>query len=429
MQNKEYLKHATIYQVYPRNHTPEGTFQALIKDLERIKALDVDILYLLPIHPLGEKSRKGTLGSPYAIKDYYAINPEHGSLADFKALIRAAHELELKVMIDIVLHHTSPDAVLLKEHPEFYFLINDELGNKVGDWSDIIDLDYRNRALWDYMLKMLTYWAELGVDGFRADVAPMIPLEFWRYVRMNLDQKFPHLIWLSESVEPGFISFLKEHGHIGHTDLEMYEAFDVLYDYDIYPDLKAYLEGKKPLSVYVKGAKRQEKIYPEGYLKIRTIENHDTARIAALCENDTQLRNVTAWSFFQNGVGFLYAGQEVKATHRPTLFDQDTINLKVDDPQFYKFIEKLVNLKRDELFSEYDIYRILNDGTDNTIMAVRVAETAAMYGFFNFAKEKAIFNVPLDDGLYRNLLGGEVVVYNGKLKRSEPTIILIELIS
>lgn len=425
MKRKSYLKHATIYQVYPRNHTKEGTFKALLKDLKRIKALDVDILYLLPIHPLGEKSRKETLGSPYAIKDYYAINPELGTLEDFKLLVHEAHALDLKVMIDIVLHHTSPDAVLLTEHPEFYFYQDEKLCNKVGDWSDIIDLDYSNRALWDYMLKMLTYWAELGVDGFRADVAPMVPLEFWRYLRTNLDEKFPDLIWLSESVEPGFITFLKTHGHIGHTDQEMYEAFDILYDYDVYPDLKAYLEGKKPLSTYVSAVKKQEEIYPEGYLKIRTIENHDTARIAAICKNDTQLRNVTAWSFFQNGVGFLYAGQEVKATHRPTLFDQDTIDLTIDDEFFYEFIVNLIKLKRKELFSDYETYRLLNDGTDNTIVAVRAKDEQVMIGCFNFGKEQATFYVPLPDGLYTNLLGGEVVVVDGKIESSEPAIIAI----
>lgn len=425
MERKKYLKHATIYQVYVRNHSAEGTFKALLKDLNRISALDVDILYLLPIHPLGDVSRKGTLGSPYAIKDYYAINEELGTLEDFKALLNASHKLGLKVMMDIVLHHTSPDSVVLRDHPDYYFYKDGKLGNKVGDWSDIIDLDYNNRELWDYMVDMLTYWASLGVDGFRADVAPLIPLEFWRYVRTRLGEKYPDLIFLSESVEPEFLAFLHAHGYTGHTDAEMYEAFDILYDYDVYPDLKAYLAGEKHLKVYVDAVKTQDDLYPEGYLKIRSIENHDTERIARLCHNNLQLRNITAWSFFQSGVGFIYAGQEVKAKHRPSLFDKDSIDLTIEDDAFYDFMKTLVKMKRLDLFTNYELERILSDGTLNTISAVRANRDATMWGFFNFGTKKVSIDVPLDDGKYANLIGEEVVVKHGKLELSEPVVILL----
>lgn len=427
MERKTYLKHHTIYQIYVRNHTSEGTFKALEKDLYRIVELGVDVIYLLPIHPIGEVARKGALGSPYAIKDYYGINEELGNLDDFKSFLLAAHKLGLSVMIDIVLHHTSPDSVLLQEHPEFYFYKNGKLGNKVGDWSDIIDLDYNNHKLWDYMLEMLTYWASLGVDGFRADVAPLIPLEFWKYVRTKLDEKYPDLLWLSESVEPSFLAFLRENGHVGHSDAEMYEAFDMLYDYDVYPDLKAYLDGKKPLNDYIKGLEVQEKSYPEGYLKIRTIENHDTTRIAELCHNEQLLHNVTAWSFFQDGVGFIYGGQEVKARHRPTLFDKDTINLTLEDPKFYKFIQDLISLKADPLFSEYEVFKILNSGQDNTIHAVRKYKNELMFGFFNLARKKVLIRVGLEDGFYPNLLGGKVRVRKGVIELSGPVIIRAEL--
>lgn len=425
MERKSYLKQSTIYQVYVRNHTSEGTFKAIESDLARIKDLGVDILYLLPIHPIGEKSRKGTLGSPYAIKDYYSINDELGNLEDFKSLLAVSHQFGLKVMIDIVLHHTSPDSVLLNEHPDFYFYKNGKPGNKVGDWSDIIDLDYNNRKLWDYMLEMLTYWADLGVDGFRADVAPLIPLDFWKYVRTKLDEKYPELLWLSESVEPGFLTFLHENGHIGHSDAEMYEAFDMLYDYDVYPDFKAYLAGEKHLFEYMKGLKVQTENYPEGYLKIRTIENHDTSRIAELCLNDQLLYNVTAWSFFQEGVGFIYAGQEVKAVHRPSLFDQDTIDLDVWDKEFYTFIQKLVSLKRDPVFSNNFHNHILRQNLDNTIESLCFIDLKMMLCYFNFTREKVVINVLPPDGKYPNLLGGEVEVKNGRLELTGPVIILI----
>ncbi len=424
MKRKTYLKHATIYQVYVRNHTKKGTFKALKGDLKRIKDLGVDILYLLPIHPIGEISRKGKLGSPYAIKDYYGINEELGNLDDFKSLLATAHDLELSVMIDIVLHHTSPDSVLLKEHPDFYFYKNGKPGNKVGDWSDIIDLDYQNRELWDYMLEMLTYWADLGVDGFRADVAPLIPLEFWKYVRTKLDEKYPELLWLSESVEPGFLTFLHENGHVGHSDAEMYEAFDMLYDYDVYPDFKAYLAGEKPLSLYIEGLKAQEVNYPKGYLKIRTIENHDTSRIAELCDNEQLLYNVTAWSFIQEGVGFIYGGQEVKAMHRPTLFDKDTIDLTVHDQKFYKFIQNLVSLKLHPNFGD-DLLSPRIDTVGDIIQVLHHIDGRYALCYINLTKEKVMINVLLPEGKHKNLLGGEIEVSDGKFELSGPVIFFV----
>ena len=134
------LSHQVIYQVYPRNHSDAGTFAGVVADLDRIKDLGVDILYLLPIHPIGEAARKGMLGSPYSIKDYRAINPELGTIDDFKTLINEAHDRGLKVMMDLVMNHTSRDHAWIQTHPEYYYLNKDgKMGNKVGDWSDIQD--------------------------------------------------------------------------------------------------------------------------------------------------------------------------------------------------------------------------------------------------------------------------------------------------
>lgn len=427
MKRKTYLRNQTIYQIYVRNHTAEGTFVALMKDLPRIKELGVDILYLLPIHPIGEIARKGKLGSPYAIRDYYLINPELGTIEDFQNFVNLAHSYGFKVMIDIVLHHTSPDAELLNEYPEFYFYKNGKLGNKVGDWSDIIDLDYTNRDLWDYMLEMLKYWASLGVDGYRADVAPLVPLEFWEYVRSELDKEYSELIWLSESVEPHFITFLTAEGHVAHHDKEMYSAFDVLYDYDVYNDLKDYLEGKAPLKVYLDGVRFQEANYPQGYLKIRTLENHDTVRIASLCKTPQILRNLTAWSFFQNGVGFIYGGQEVEATHRPTLFDKDTIDFTVKDQEFYDFIILLIEMKKHPVFAEIKSFNIVGDGEDDVIVSTIESPVGSAHGFFNLGNGKKSVKTALPEGKYTNVLSNEeVTVKGGTLKVSEPVIIIEE---
>ena len=169
------LRSQIIYSVYVRNHTPEGTFRAVIPDLDRIRALGTDIVWFLPIHPIGEKGKKGSLGCPYANRDYGAVNPEYGSLGDFRALVDAIHARGMKCIIDVVYNHTSPDAVYVAEHPEFYYRKpNGSFGNKTAEWTDVIDLDYSCAALWDAQIRHLCYWAGI-VDGFRCDVASLVP--------------------------------------------------------------------------------------------------------------------------------------------------------------------------------------------------------------------------------------------------------------
>lgn len=187
------LQNQVIYSVYVRNHTPEGTFRAVIPDLDRIKSLGTDIIWFMPIHPIGLKGRKGSLGCPYANRDYRDVNPEYGSMADFMELVSARHARGMKCMIDVVYNHTSPDTVLYSEHPEFFYHGPDgKPGNKIGDWSDVIDLDYNNRALWDYQIASLKMWASL-VDGFRCDVASFVPVEFWQKAREEVSPRQPRL--------------------------------------------------------------------------------------------------------------------------------------------------------------------------------------------------------------------------------------------
>ena len=167
------LQKQVIYSVYVRNHTPEGTFAAVAGDLDRIRALGTDIIWFMPIHPIGIVGKKGTLGCPYANRDYRSVNTEYGTLDDFKALVGEIHARGMKCMIDVVYNHTSPDSVLYNEHPEFfYYNAAGKPGNKMGDWADVIDLDYNNRALWQYLTDTLVMWAKI-VDGFRCDVAPL----------------------------------------------------------------------------------------------------------------------------------------------------------------------------------------------------------------------------------------------------------------
>ena len=299
------LRNQVMYQIFPRNFSKEGNFKGIIPQLDRIKELGVDIIYFTPIHPIGEKARKGSLGSPYAIRDYRAINPEFGTLEDFKSLVKEIHDRDMKCMIDVVYNHTSPDSVLAKEHPEWFYHKEDgNFGNRVGDWTDIIDLDYSNKGLWDYQIETLKMWAEY-VDGFRCDVAPLVPIAFWKEARKQVEEVRPGCLWLSESIDPPFIQFMRGLGVTAHSDSEMYQAFDVLYDYDVYQDFTSYVSGKGTLDDYARAVNRQEYIYPDNYVKLRFLENHDQPRASFLFPDNRALRNATAFLFFQKGLTFV----------------------------------------------------------------------------------------------------------------------------
>ena len=227
------LQTQVIYSIYIRAHTPEGTFRAVIPDLDRIRDLGTDIIWFMPIHPIGEQGKKGSLGCPYANRDYRSVNPAYGTLEDFRTLVDEIHRRGMKVLIDVVYNHTSPDAVLFREHPEFYYRdAEGKPGNKFGNWADVIDLDYRVKTLWDYQIESLRFWAGI-VDGFRCDVASLVPLEFWKAARKAVAEVRPDCIWLAETVHRSFAALARRQGFHAMRDTEAFEAFDIEYDYDV----------------------------------------------------------------------------------------------------------------------------------------------------------------------------------------------------
>ena len=377
----EKFRNSSIYSVFVRNYTQEGTFSGVTRDLSRIKDLGFDILWLMPIHPVGKLNRKGELGSPYAIADYFSINEEFGSEADFKELLAKAQGIGLKVILDVVFHHTAWDSVLIKEHPEWFYHKSDgSIGNKVGDWSDIADLDFSHQELWKYLLGALRKWAGLGVAGFRCDVAPLIPMEFWKYVRRELEGEGFDLIWLSESVEPVFITELRGKGFNVHSDSETYEAFDILYDYDLKPDFHNFITGEAGLGAYLAAIGRQEYIYPMRYVKLRFLENHDNRRAKALIQDRRRLINFTGFMMFIKGAYLFYNGQETMTDHEISLFDKDPI-LWDEDPEIIALTKKFNQLKK-MAFAKDGNFRLVQL-TEQTAMVVYELGKATYLGLFN----------------------------------------------
>lgn len=409
------LRNQVMYSVYVRQYSHEGTFRKVQEDLPRIKGLGVDIIWLLPIHPTGKKCRKGTLGSPYAIQDYRAVNPEFGTLDDFKALVAAIHAEGMKCIIDVVYNHTSPDSVLSVEHPEwFYHKADGSFGNKIGDWSDIIDLDYSHIELWDYQIDTLKMWADI-VDGFRCDVAPLIPLEFWLKAREEVKKINPDCLWLSESVEPVFTYDNRARGMTSLSDSEIFQAFDVSYEYDIYHDWVKVITDQIPLCDYVDAINQQEYIYPDNYVKLRFVENHDRPR-AAMCLPDEKTRaNWIAFMYFQRGMTLLYNGQETGNIHRPSLFDKDDI-LWQTGYDISSMLSKLYAIKQNSLFA-YGRYSV-RDAGNGILIAKYEKHGKKIFGMFSTKGIAGIVTIDVSDGIYLNQIDGKPVYVESGLIRT-----------
>ena len=259
-----WVRDAVVYEVFPRNFSAEGNFAGITARLGELEELGVTVLWLMPIHPTGQKNKKGTIGSPYSVRDYDAINPDYGTPDDLKRLVAEAHHRGIKVILDIVANHTAWDCVLMEKHPDFY--TRDAQGRVIPpnpDWSDVADLNYDNPALRDYMIGMLKRWLTgFDLDGFRCDVAMEVPTTFWERVRDELQSVKPEIFLLAESAKP-------EH---------LVKAFDADYAWPFHGALNDVLMNGKPATALRDVWKQERATYPRGSLHLRFSDNHDEKR-------------------------------------------------------------------------------------------------------------------------------------------------------
>lgn len=414
-------RNLVLYEIYVRNHSESGTFTGVEADLERIRALGVDIVWFMPIHPIGKLNKKGSLGCPYSIRDYREVNPEYGTKQDFARLIEKAHSLGLKVMIDVVFNHTAHDSVLVKDHPEFFH--QDENGNPVTtvpEWSDVIDLKHPHPELTAYLIETLVEWAMFGVDGFRCDVASLIPIDFWLEARQAVAQVKPGVIWLAESVHAAFVGDRRAHNLSGLSDSEVYQAFDMTYDYDIWPLWQLVVQGKLPVRRYVEMLRFQDCIYPQNFIKMRCVENHDQPRIMKLTAYPNRALAWTAFQAFNKGSFLIYAGQESSSDHTPSLFEIDKIDWK--DYPFQQVLFSLSRLKKSEIQMAG---RFIIVKAEPAIQAVWSHPQGSLYGIFNITGSQGFISVHLADGTYIDELSHTAVqVKNGKLMLPNSAVIL-----
>ncbi len=332
----DWLRDAIVYEIYPRAFSPGGDFKGVLPQLDRLKNLGITVLWLMPIHPVGKEKAKGTLGSPYAVRDYDAINPEFGSAEDLKRLVTAAHLRGMKVLIDVVANHTSWDSVLMSKHPDWY--THDAAGKIVPpnpDWVDVADLDWSRPALREYMGGMLVRWLrDFGLDGFRCDYASGVPTDFWESVRPQLDRVRPGLAFLAESDDPALLR----------------SAFDIDYAWDFYHAMSDALAGRKPASAVREVWQAAEARYPRGALRLRFSDNHDQLRASGQGGLPAALA-ASAVMFTLDGVPLLYNGMEVGDTVEsaaPALFERAPIQWEMAErrPHVGPYYRALAELRR-----------------------------------------------------------------------------------
>jgi glycosidase len=398
----EWARGSTIYEINVRQFSASGKFPAVTADLPRLKALGVDILWLMPIHPIGELHRKGPLGSYYAVRDYLAVNPEFGTEQDLHDLIAAAHAQGQRVILDWVPNHVSPDNPLTKTHPEFFW--RDEQGNLTPphgtDWTDVVQFDFTAPGLLDYQANVLLHWVKnFGVDGFRCDVAWGLPTPFWNEVTKRVRAVKPDVFFLAESELPQ----------------QQAAAFNLSYGFDLHHAMNEIAQGKRSASAIDEAYAKIHAHFPRGGALMVFTSSHDENSWAGT-EFDRMGAGYVPFAlltFLLDGVPLIYNGQEAGLDRRLEFFERDPIAWPKETQPMTKLYQVLTALRHSHpaLHTGAPMRRL--DTTDNATFYVieRAAGERKVVGIFNLTARDAKADLfdPALAGQWRDAFTGEAV--------------------
>ena len=374
----EWSSHAVIYQVNTRQFSNEGKFAGVTEQLPRIKSLGADIVWLMPIHPIGEVERKGKLGSPYAVKDYMQINPEFGTADDLHTLIKTAHILSMKVIIDWVPNHSAWDNWLVEEHPEWYAkdYKGDFRPSPWWDWSDIIEFDYTQVGLRNYMIEAMCYWVkEFDIDGFRHDVAGYVPNDFWQQARCELD-----------AIKPVFMLAEWE-------NRDMHErAFNMTYAWTWNETMHEIAMGKRSLDSLRKYYSWNERSWPQEAYRMTFVSNHDkNAWDGTQYEQfGDALEASIVLSVIGEGMPLIHNGQEAGETKRLAFFERDPIEWQ--EHEIGDLYRELIALKKSKAVlgnGEYGarMIQVPNNAMNKVFSFVRHNTDEKVFVVINFSND------------------------------------------
>lgn len=325
----DWVLQTNIYEVNLRQYTVEGTINAFSLQLSRLKEMGVETLWFMPLQPVGREKRKGSLGSYYSISNYVSINPEFGTADDFKNLVRDAHGMGFKIVIDWVANHTSWDHVWTSQHPEFYS--KDQQGNfrpPYPEWEDVIHLNYENENLRAAMIEDMKFWVqEFEIDGFRCDMAHLVPLDFWYQARTELDQE-KKLFWLAETEDPLY-----------------HQVFDASYTWEFLHKMEAYWRGETNISGLDEVLRKYESVFPSQAIRLFFTSNHDENSHSG-SEYERMGEAAKAFAVLcatWKGIPLIYSGQELPNTKRLAFFEKDIIEWSGQN-QLHSFYKMLLRL-------------------------------------------------------------------------------------
>lgn len=389
LEHPHWSKDSVIYQINTRQFTPEGTFSAAAGQLPRLKELGVDILWLMPVHPIGELNRKGSLGSPYAVKDYFAVNSEFGDIDDLTAFVSKAHKLGMYVILDWVANHSAWDNHLVEQFPHWYATDykGDYRPTPWWDWSDIIDFDYQHSDLREYMTRAMRFWVEhVDIDGYRCDVAGFVPTDFWVQVRKEL-----------EAIKPVFMLAEWE-----SRDLH-YEAFDMTYAWSWNEVMHGICQGKTSIYKLYKYYAWNEKAFPKEAIRMTFVSNHDkNAWDGTQSEQfGPGLEATIVLSVVGEGMPLIHNGQEAGESKRLKFFERDPIEWQPH--HIGRLYKDLIQLKKSNsaLWNGQwgaRMIHIPNSHNELVFSFVRQNAQDKVFALFNFSQQT--LQVRFDDALY-----------------------------
>jgi len=407
----DWLRNGVIYEIFPRDFSAAGNLAGITAKLDELHKLGVNILWTMPVHPIGQKGRKGEFGSPYAIRDYYAIDPNYGTVDDYKKLVAGAHQRGMKVIMDLVANHTAWDNVMMT-NKDFYK--QDSSGNVISpvpDWSDVAGLNYANPALRQYMITMLKYWiTECDVDGFRCDAAPMVPSDFWEQARTELSAVKPDIMMLDEGEKPELLV----------------KAFDVDYSWKLMWTLNDVINHDAPASNLRRSWEEGHAQYPKDALRMRISDDHDETRAIARYGVNGALA-ASALMFTLDGVPLLYNGMEAgDATESadPALFDKLNICWhphQSDRPDFRAVYHSLIELRKQNPAFRTSSVQWLHNSSEATLATyIRADDKDEFLVAINFCNRSLDATVELKDS--SGFLPVKISGLRGSENRTLPSI-------
>jgi len=394
----DWIADTNIYEVNIRQYTPEGTFSAFAESLPRLKDMGVEVLWIMPIHPIGKPNRKGTLGSYYSISDFKAVNPEFGTAGDFKNLVKLAHDSGMKIIMDWVANHAAWDNVWTTDHPDYF--VRDEAGNfkPPYDWTDVIQINHANPDQQNAMIDAMKYWVtDFDIDGFRADLAHLTPLDFWKKARTAIEPVKPNLFWLAESEE-----------------INYHEVFDTTFTWEWMHSTESFYKGNVNLNSLYDVLAKYNTVFPEDAYRMYFTSNHDenTWNGTADEKYGDMLKALAVFSCTWNSIPMIYNGEEMPNPKRLQFFEKDAIAWN-GEYQLHDFYKTLLGLRKTNAALRaadpaVSTFHIITEGSKSVMAFLRKNENDEVLVFLNLSKEKTGFVIQdqLISGNYTNVFNG-----------------------